>query len=131
MYLTFRVGSLTLAIEGKRVERVIDAERILPIPRQRNETIGMIEYKGLLIPVFDFEALLDMNRSVAPHLVLFYGKESLNAFPAEAMEGITEECVMTDSKEQHKFLEPLDVIHNDQVYRQLNLSAIEEYLNIP
>ena len=131
MYLTFRVGNLTFAKEGKRVERVIDAERILPMPRQSIDTIGVVQYKGLLIPVFDFEGLLEMSRSVAPHLVLFYGKESLNAFPAEAMEGITEECLMIDGKKQHRFLDPLDVIHNDRIYHQLNLSAIEEYLNIP
>lgn len=131
MYLTFRVANQRFAIEGKRVERVIDAEHILPMPRQIPDTIGVLEYKGLLIPVFDLERLLEIDRSVYPHLILFYGKESLNAFPAEAMEGITEECVMTDSRRQHRFLDPLVVIHNDQHYHQLNLSAIEEYLNIP
>jgi CheW-like protein len=131
MYLTLRVANQRFAIEGKRVERVIDAEHILPIPRQAPETIGVVAYKGLLIPVFDLERLFDRERSVHPHLIIFYGKESLNAFPAEAMEGITEECLMTDGGVQHRFLDPLDVIYNDQLYHQLNFSAIEQHLNIP
>jgi chemotaxis signal transduction protein len=135
MYLIFKFDDERhFIMDGRKVMGVIAAERILPMPRQRKEVVGLVRQNDLLIPVYDFRLLLgddSLGRAPLPHLILFYGKESLNAFLAEAVESFTTDCLMVESPAISAFIDPQQVLYNDVAYTQLNFPAIEALLNIP
>lgn len=140
MYLIFKLdnGQRQFIMDSRKVMGVIAAERIFPMPRQRREVVGVVRREDVLIPVYDFRLLLgemfapEERKQPLPHLILFYGKESLNAFVAEAVENLTTDCLMSDAPvTSSPFIDPQQVLHNEAAYSQLNFTAIEALLNIP
>ncbi|HSP07021.1 MAG TPA: chemotaxis protein CheW [Acidobacteriota bacterium] len=135
MYLSFRFDADTpWAMDLRKVHRIEPNQGIFGLPKQKASVLGLLHFGDLLVPVFDFRQLLGSFLGAAtglPHLVLFYGKESLNAFPARVDESIQEDCVMVENALNAPFLDPCDLIYNDIRYHQLNFRAIEEHLNIP
>lgn len=135
MYLSFRFDSDTpWAVDLRKVHRIEINQDILTLPRQKTLVLGVLRFEDLLVPVFDVRQLLGGflgNPTDLPHLVMFYGKESLNAFPARVDESIQEDCVMVENALDVPFLDPCDLIYNDIRYHQLDFRAIEEHLNIP
>jgi hypothetical protein len=135
MYLSFRLDAARhWGIDLRKVLRVEPFEGIFVLPRQKKGVLGLYRFQQLLVPVFDFRLLLGdfvIDDLPLPHLVIFRGKESLNAFPASVEESIQEDCLMVDNLLGVQFVDPLDLIYNDFRYHQLDFSAIEEHLNIP
>lgn len=135
MYLVFRLDPYRwFAVDGIKIEKILPNEDVFALPRIKPEAVGVVRYKSILVPVYDFRVLLPDLFPVFPplnHLVVFYGNETLNAFVADAAEMITEDCVMTDASLKRNFLEPLDLIYNESTYSQLDFASIEEHLNIP
>ncbi len=141
MYLIFRLDETErhFIMDGRKVMGVAAAERIFRMPRQRKEVVGLTRQRDVLVPVYDFRLLLPemfppaggRGYPLLPHLILFYGKESLNAFLAEALESLTADCLMCDSPVPSPLLDPQRVLYNDVSYTQLNFPAIEALLNIP
>jgi len=136
MYLMFTFdGAREFMMDGAKVFEVLPAGEIFQAPRQRKEVLGIIRHRDMLIPVYDFRLLLPelfpASSFSPPHLILFYGAESMNAFLAEAMESVTADCLMADVPLVSPFLEPQEVLHEDRSYARLNFTAIEAFLNIP
>ena len=135
MYLSFQLdGVKTLAIDLRKVHRVEPYQGVFQLPRQKQGVQGLFPFGDILVPVFDFRVLLDGfvdQRLLLPHLVLFYGRETLNAFPALVQETIQDDCVMAENGLNVPFLDAYDLIYNDNRYHQLDFKTIEEHLNIP
>jgi hypothetical protein len=138
MYLSFRFDKDDRwAVDLRKVHRIEENQGVFALPRQRPAVLGLFRFKNLLVPVFDLRRLLGgflespSGPVGLPHLVLFYGQESLNAFPARMEESIQEACVMIENSLKVPFLDPYDLIYNDLRYHQLDFRAIEEHLNIP
>lgn len=114
----------------------VEAHRdVFALPRQKKAVFGLYRFQDFLVPVFNFRALLgdflDDDDLLLPHLIIFHGRETLNAFPALVEESIQEDCVMLENSLNVSYLEAYDLIYNDLRYHQLNFRAIEEHLNIP
>ena len=135
MYLSFYLGGNDLfAIEQRKVERVLADTGIYRLPRQKDDACGVIEYRRVLVPVFDFRRILPetfANLGKLPHLILFYGNESLNAFLAEAIETISRPEVVPAPEPAFRFILHHRLLYLGENYLQLDLKAIEEVLNIP
>lgn len=135
MYLSFRFESGDRwAVDLRKVHRIEANQGVFVLPRQKPAVAGLFRFQDFLVPVFDIRRLLgDFLKETAdlPHLVLFYGQESLNAFPARVEESIQEDLLMVENSLKVPFLDPYDLIYNDLQYHQLDFRAIEEHLNIP
>ena len=135
MLLSFRLEtSRNFVIDETWVEQVVAAEEVFALPGRKREALGLVQYHGVLVPVFEFRLLFpDLFTELAPlpHLILFRGAESLNAMPAEALETISGACEARESLYQNPFLKPLELLHEGIWYRELSLEAIEPHLNIP
>jgi hypothetical protein len=135
MYLSFQLGpSRYFLMEDERVEKVVETRDIFAVPGRREEILGVIEFNGILVPVFELRLLLPelfSGLDPLPHLILIRGTESLNAFPAEALETIAADCPAQESLYQHPFLKPLELQVQGRWHRELFLEAIEPHLNIP
>lgn len=135
MYLSFHLGpSRNFVIEDSRVQRVVGADEVFALPGLKKESLGVVEFDGILVPVFEFRLLfpeLFEELTPLPHLILLRSPESLNAFPAEALETVPEGCPARESLFQHPFLKPLELQVEERWCRELFLEAIEPHLNIP
>jgi hypothetical protein len=135
MYLSFQLDTQKRwVVDLRKIHRVVNNEGIFAAPRQKPVVLGLFRLQSLLIPVFDLRLLMSGFAGEAismPHLVIFYGRETLNAFPASVDESIQEECVMVENSLKVPFLDAYDLIYNDLRYHQLDFGAIEEHLNIP
>lgn len=135
MYLSFQLGpSRDFLIRDERVEKVVETGDIFAVPGRREEALGVIEFRGILVPVFDFRLLfpeLFSDLDPLPHLIVLRSPESLNAFPADALETIEMELPARESLYQHPFLKPLELQVQGRWHRELFLEAIEPHLNIP
>lgn len=135
MYLSFQLdASKQLGIDLRKVHRVEPYQDVFRLPRQKPGVVGLFRSGDILVPVFDFrqilEGFVDKLYSL-PHLVLFYGRETLNAFPAFVLDTIHDDCVMAENGLNVPFLDAYDLIYNDLRYHQLDFKTIEEHLNIP
>lgn len=135
MYLSFQLGpSRHFLIEDCLVERVAESTDIFPVPCRRKEVLGVMEFNGILVPVYEFRLLfpeLFTELVPLPHLILLRSPESLNAFPAEALETVPFGCPGRECLFQHPFLKPFELEAQGKWHRELFLEAIEPHLNIP
>lgn len=136
MYLSFQLDrTRRWAMDLGKVRHVEAYRDVFALPRQKPAVLGLYRFQDFLVPVFNFRSLLgdlvDDDGLPLPHLVIFYGRETLNAFPALVEESIQEDCVLLENSMNVSYLDAYDLIYNDLRYHQLNFRAIEEHLNIP
>lgn len=58
--LAFPVGEILFGAPVEEVAGLIEADRIAPIPRQTSPTVGVLAFRGAMIPALDLCAYLDM-----------------------------------------------------------------------
>lgn len=136
MYLSFSWHSgRNFVVQNSSVERIVEAGDLYRIPRSKPFVLGVTEYGGMLIAVFELRQLFPPeftgNLSSMPHLILFRGEESLNAFPAEALETIQSDFELRHAEKAAPFLTGLELLHAGISYLELDLGAIEQHWNIP
>ena len=57
--LAFRVGGFWFGARVEDVAGLLEADRLSPLPRQREPIAGVLAFRGAMIPAFDLIAFLD------------------------------------------------------------------------
>jgi purine-binding chemotaxis protein CheW len=63
-YLSFRLGSDAYALGVDTVREILDDKRITPVPRVPEFLRGVINVRGMAVPVVDLRLKLGMSRTV-------------------------------------------------------------------
>jgi chemotaxis-related protein WspB len=58
LLLTFRTGESLYAVEGRQVVEVIPRVGLRPIPHAPPHLLGLLSYRGQVVPVVDFGAVV-------------------------------------------------------------------------
>jgi chemotaxis signal transduction protein len=61
--LAFRVGDFWFGARVEDVEGLLEAERLSPLPRQRDPLVGVLAFRGTMVPAFDLALFLDLPSS--------------------------------------------------------------------
>ncbi len=64
--LTFRVGEFWFGARVEDVEGLLEADRLSPLPRQRDPLVGVLAFRGAMVPAFDLVSFLDLPSSGQP-----------------------------------------------------------------
>lgn len=59
-YCTFRIDDQLFGLEVERVQEVIRAQRITPVPLAPPEVVGLINLRGQIVPAIDLRRRLGM-----------------------------------------------------------------------
>lgn len=60
-YLTFRLENEIYAVEILRVQEIIGVPHMARLPRSREEVLGVMNLRGMVVPVFDLRIRLNLN----------------------------------------------------------------------
>ncbi|MDR1397106.1 MAG: chemotaxis protein CheW [Desulfarculales bacterium] len=59
-YLTFRLGSEIFCVDILRVQEIIDLPHMAKLPRSRRDVLGVMNLRGMVVPVFDLRIRFDL-----------------------------------------------------------------------
>lgn len=65
--LTIRLGGQPCALKVREIAGLATGRRVIPLPSQRPEFLGIAGIRGVLVPVYSLAALLGYGQDAAPH----------------------------------------------------------------
>jgi chemotaxis signal transduction protein/HPt (histidine-containing phosphotransfer) domain-containing protein len=70
-YLTFRLGGEIYCVDILRVQEIIGLPHIAKLPRSRKDVLGVMNLRGMVVPVFDLRIRFDVpDRQTATSVVV-------------------------------------------------------------
>ena len=74
--LSFNVGNICLGARVEEVSGLLDAERIAPLPRQMDGLVGVVAFRGEMVPVLDLASYLgvDVPRAASARYAVVLGR---------------------------------------------------------
>lgn len=93
MYVPFTIDGLRMALPLDKVERVVPAVEVTPLPSAPGAVLGVINLRGLVIPVFDLRRRFNLpEKEVLPEnkMIISHASRRTVAIVADEVAGVIE-----------------------------------------
>lgn len=109
-YVPFTIEGLRMALPLENVERVVPAVEVTALPHAPGAVLGVINIRGLVIPVFDLRRRFNLpEKEVSPEnkIIISNASKRTVAIVADDVAGVIE-ARQEDLAEPHEVLPELD-----------------------